>query len=294
MLVDLAGHTTGGRLGILARRPAPVQAHYLGYAATTGAPYIDYFIGDRVTTPHALDDAFTEKLACVPDCFMVGGAAPAPAAVPERAAQGLPAEATVFAAFTNASRITREVFAAWMEILRAVPGSVLWLKQAQPATMENLRTAAAQSGVDAARLVFTSRVPARADHLARLALADLALDTFGWHNGHSTTCELLWAGVPVLTTPGASFAARVGASLVSAAGMPALVAHDVTDYVATASRLGGDRTRLDALRAQLAANRAHAPLFDTRRGVAGLEAVFVEMWRRHCRGDAPQRIEAAP
>jgi protein O-GlcNAc transferase len=289
--VDLAGHTTGGRLGILARRPAPVQAHYLGYAATTGAPCIDYFIADAVATPPELAGAFTERLACVPACFMVGGDVPARGAPPSRASQGLPAEATVYSNFANASRITRAVFGVWMEILGAVPGSVLWLRQSQPAVIDRLRDEAKRCGIDPARLVFAGRVADRGAHVARLALADLSLDTIGWHNGHSTTSELLWAGVPVLTAPGRSFASRVGASLVTAAGLPEMVARDARDYVEIAVRLGRARAACDALRSRLAANRNSAPLFDRRGLVAGLEAVYLEMWRQFRAGGALQAID---
>jgi predicted O-linked N-acetylglucosamine transferase (SPINDLY family) len=292
LLIDLAGHTTGGRLGVLARRPAPVQAHYLGYAATTGAAYIDYFITDAMATPPELAAAFTEQLAYVPGCFMLSGGAPAASeAMPTRASQGLPKNATVFSSFANASRITREVFGLWLDILRAVPGSVLWLRQSDPVVVNNLRAAAQQFDVDPARLVFAAHVPRKAQHMARLALADLSLDTIGWHNGHSTTNELLWAGVPVLTAPGRTFAARVGTSLVSAAGLPELVARDPRDYVEIAIRLGRERTLCDALKRKIAANRNHALFFDGRRIVEGLEAVFLEMWRQQRSGEPPRPID---
>jgi predicted O-linked N-acetylglucosamine transferase (SPINDLY family) len=292
VLIDLAGHTTGGRLGVLARRPAPVQAHYLGYAATTGAAYIDYFISDAIATPPELADAFTEKIAYVPGCFMLSGGAPAAVAeLPTRTSQGLPENATVFSSFANASRITREVFGLWLNILRAVPGSVLWLRQSDPAVVDNLRTAAQLGAIDPARLVFAARVPDKARHMARLALADLSLDTIGWHNGHSTTNELLWAGVPVLTAPGRTFAARVGASLVSAAGLPELVARDQRDYVEIAIRLGRERVLCDALKCKIADNRNHALFFDGRRILAGLEAVLLEMWRQQRNGEPPRPID---
>lgn len=292
VLIDLAGHTTGGRLGVLARRPAAVQAHYLGYAATTGADYIDYFITDAVSTPTECAGAFTERLAYVPDCSMPGGGVPEPVAfAPTRAAQALPDDVTVFSNFTNASRITREVFGLWMEILGAVPDSVLWLKQSHASIMHNLRAEAGRCGIAGARLVFAQRVAGKAEHMARLALSDLSLDTLGWHNGHTTTNDMLCAGVPVLTAPGRTFAARVGASLVRAAGLPELVARDERDYVAIAIKLGRDRAQCAALKRKLVANRQHAPFFDGRRVVAGLEAVYLEMWRQSRSGAPLQRIE---
>ena len=280
VLIDLGGHTTGSRMGVLARRPAPVQAHYLGHAATTGAAYIDYFITDAIATPPECVDAFTEQLATVPGCFMLSGGAPANAGtVPTRASQGLPDAAMVFANFANASRITRKVFGLWMKILQAVPGSVLWLKQSHATTVDNLRAAAQACGIDAARLVFAARVTGNAEHRARLALADLSLDTIGWHHGHSTTNEMLWAGVPVLTHAGRAFASRVGASLLTAAGLAEMIARDERDYIDIAVRLGTDRAQSAALKQKLAANKQHALFFDGRRIVAGLEAVYVEMWR---------------
>lgn len=293
VLIDLSGHTTGGRLGILARRPAPVQAHYLGYAATTGATYIDYFIADAVATPPALAAAFTEQLAYVPDCFMLSGGAPAPVAVmPTRASQGLPENAMVYSNFANASRITRDVFDLWMKILHAVPGSVLWLGQSRDAIVSNLRADAARCGVDTARLVFAGRVAGKSEHLARMALADLSLDTIGWHAGHSTTNDTLWAGVPVLTASGRTFASRVGCSLLSAAGLPELIARDENDYFGIATRLGRDREQCAALKRKLASNKKDALFFDQRRIVAGLEAVYAVMWRQHQAGLPPQQIEA--
>ena len=195
------------------------------------------------------------------------------------------------AAFTTASRITHEVFVLWLEILNAVPDSVLWLKQANALTMQNLRAAAQAGGIAAERLHFAQRVPRKADHLARLALADLALDTIIWHNGHSTTNDLLWAGVPVLTTAGRTFASRVGASLVTAAGLPELVAQDTRDYVNIAIRLGSDRAQCAVLKQRLSANQSKSLFFDARRIVAGLEAVYLEMWRRHTSGTPPHRID---
>lgn len=291
VLIDLAGHTTGGRPGILARRPAPVQAHYLGYPASTGATYLDYFITDAVATPPACEAAFTEQLAFVPECFMFSAGPPPPVEVePTRASQGLPAQAMVYSSFINASRISRDVFALWMEILRAVPDSVLWLKQSHAAIVTNLSAEAARHGVDASRLCFAPRVASRAEHLARIALSDLSLDAIGWHCGHSTTNETLWTGVPVLTAEGDRFASRVGCSLLTAAGLPEMIARDARDYVAIATSLGLERERCAMLKHKLAANRQHAALFDQPRIVNGLEAVYLEMWRQHRTGLKPQRI----
>lgn len=293
VLIDLAGHTTGGRLGIPARRPAPVQAHYLGYAGTTGAVFLDYFISDPIATPVEMANQFTEQLALVPGCFMMSaGVMNGASQPPSRAAQGLPENAMVYSSFTNAARITRDVFAGWMQILQAVPGGVLWLRQSDAQVVQNLRAQAQRCGVDPVRLLFAPRVADKAEHMARLALADLSLDTIGWHSGHSTTNELLCAGVPVLTATGATFASRVGVSLVTAAGLPELVARDAAEYIEFAISLGRDRARCVALKEKLKANRNHALLFDPRRVVAGLESVYAEMWRQHQSGQPPRLIEA--
>lgn len=293
LLIDLGGHTTGSRLGILARRPATVQAHYLGYASTTGAAYIDYFISDPVASPPALADAFTEKLALVPGCFMMSAGVSSDASEPpSRAAQGLPETATVYAGFTNATRITRDVFAGWMQILQAVPDSVLWLRQSDANTVQNLRAEARHCGIEGARLIFAPRVADKAAHFERLSLADLSLDTNGWHCGHSTTNELLCAGVPVLTVAGNTFASRVGASLVTAAGLPELVARDAAEYRDIAIRLGIDRAACIALKEKLLGNRSHALLFDQPRIVAGLESVYTALWQHHQSGRPLQLIQA--
>ena len=294
VLIDLAGHTTGNRLGVLARRPAPLQLHYLGYPGTTGATYIDYFITDHVATPPEFSAEFTEQLAYLPRCFMVSNGVDAKSAGDAaRAEQGLPQQAFVFCSFTNSSRITRDVFAQWMEILRAVPSSVLWLKQSHALTVKNLRTEAQSCGIDPERLIFAQRISGKPAHLARLGLADLALDTIGWYNGHSNTSDMLWAGVPVLTAPGVTFASRVAASLLHAAGLPELVARDAQEYLKIAIQLGRDHVQCSALRRKLAENKRSAPFFDQQRIVTDLEAAYREMWRMHRAGDAPHAIHVA-
>ena len=231
--------------------------------------------------------------ALVPGCFMMSaGVLNDSSERPSRAAQGLPETAMVYAAFTNATRITRDVFSGWMRILQSVPGSVLWLRQSDAQTVQNLRAEAQRCGIDAARLIFAPRVADKAAHLARLALADLSLDTNGWHSGHSTTNELLCAGVPVITLAGNTFASRVGASLVTAAGLPELVAGDAGAYRDIAIRLGRDRASCVALKEKLIANRDHALLFDPQRIVAGLESVYAAIWQHRQSARPPQLIEA--
>jgi protein O-GlcNAc transferase len=286
LLVDLMGHTTGNRLAVLARRPAPVQAHYLGYGGTTGAEWIDYFIGDDVVTPCELEPLFTEELVRVPNCFMMADGTEALSAPPTtRAAHGLPENACVYANFGNASRIDQATFALWMQILEAVPSGVLWLRRVDALAESNLKRAAESHHVDPQRIIFSERVPDKAMHFARLGLADLALDTIGWHNGHSTTADMLWAGVPVLTAPGATFATRVAASLVHAAGATELVVRDAEEYVATAVALGRNRLRALEAKRKLLAARTSAPFFDTAWRIRDLETAYLALLASHSARD---------
>ncbi len=279
VVVDLAGHTLGNRLAMLARRPAPVQVHYLGYPGTIGAPWMDHFVTDHVATPPALRQEFTEHLIHLPNCFMVSDGSDAGAGgPPSREQEGLPRAALVFCNFNRASRITPQIFATWMTVLRAVPSAVLWLQASAIVVVENLRREAGRQGVAPERIVFARRVPSKADHLARLALADLMLDTVGWHNGHTSTSDALWAGVPVLTSPTDCFAGRVGSSLVTAAGLPELAVEDLDQYLGTAIRLGNDATCLAAFRSGLAAQRSTAAFFDTRRTIRDLESAYAAIW----------------
>jgi protein O-GlcNAc transferase len=279
VLVDLMGHTTGNRLAVLARRPAPVQAHYLGYPGTTGASYVDYFISDEIATPTPHEAWFSESIVRVPECFFVSDGADALAAPPSsREQHGLPVGAYVFANFGASARIDRESFDLWMKILERAPRSILWLREPNALAMENLRSAARARGVDPQRLVFAASVPAKGSHLSRLGCADLALDTIGWYNGHSTTADLLWAGVPVLTLPGETFATRVAASLVRAAGLSELVVMTSDAYVDTAVALADDGDRGRALRERLRGARGSAPFFDTPNLVRGLEATYDAMY----------------
>ncbi|HYH41369.1 MAG TPA: tetratricopeptide repeat protein [Burkholderiales bacterium] len=286
VLLDLAGHTTGNRLGILARRCAPVQAHYLGYPGTLGASYVDYFIGDPIASPPELDVQFTERVIRVPDCYQLNDCAAAFAIAPARRAEhDLPDEAFVFCNFASASRIDRRTFGLWMRILHAAPGSLLWLLHPSAATIENMSREATRRGVDPKRLVFGDFREKNA-HLARLACADLALDTLEWCNGHTTTSDVLWAGVPTLTSPGQTFATRVAASLVLNAGLPELVVDSDDAYCTRAIELAHDRAGTAALRHRLRAARGSAPLFDTTGLVRGLEDAYEAMYAARIRPPA--------
>ncbi|MEO8300767.1 MAG: tetratricopeptide repeat protein [Rhizomicrobium sp.] len=273
ILVDLNGHTQGDNFDILSHRPAPVQASWLGYAGTTAAPFIDYVIADRTVAPDA--SAFTEKLAYLPNSFFPLDTSRALGKRPSRAEAGLPQDAFVFCSFNNNWKLSEPVFAIWMRLLAAVPGSVLWLKQAGDKAKANLLKAAQQRGIAPHRVIFAAPAPLDV-HLARHQLADLFLDTLPY-NAHATTCDALWAGLPVLTRRGSAYAGRVAASLLTAAGLPELIAETAEDYESLALALARDPQRLMALREKLAAGRASAALFDTPRLARDMEAAYAAM-----------------
>lgn len=291
--VDLMGVTADCRPGLLAHRPAPVQASYLGFAGTTAAPFIDYIIGDRWVIPQEQQAFYTEKVVYVPDTYQVTDNTRAIAAeIPTRTALGLPETDIVFCCFNVSYKIAPHVFDIWMRLLRTIDGSVLWLLDDNPAAVRNLRDEALRRGVAPERLVFAPRV-ASADHLARHTRADLALDTLPY-NGHTVTSDALWAGVPVVTCLGTAFAGRVAASLLDAAGLPELITRSLSDYEALVLRLATDREALAGIKAKLAANRVTSPLFDTDRFTRHLESAYASMRERTQRGQPPAAFAVEP
>jgi predicted O-linked N-acetylglucosamine transferase (SPINDLY family) len=285
--VDLMGHTQYSRPGILAFRPAPIQASYLGFPGTTGADFIDYVIADPIVLPFDRQPCFAEQIVHLPDCYQVNDTtrriAPRTPAPQEC---GLPGEGFVFCCFNTSWKITPAVFDVWMRLLGVIPESVLWLLRDNAEAEANLRTEAAARGVDPARLVFADRL-APEEHLARHRLADLFLDTLPY-NAHTTASDALWAGLPLLTCRGETFAARVAASLLNAMGLPGLVTTSLEDYEALALKLGTDHALRRRLQASLEANRASCPLFDAELFRRHLEAVYETMWGRWQRGESPR------
>jgi predicted O-linked N-acetylglucosamine transferase (SPINDLY family) len=288
--VDLKGYTHLGRSGILAYRPAPIQVSYLGYPGTLGTGFIDYIVADCHVIPPDQQQHYTERVVSLPDCYQVNDSSReiAPRRL-GRAEWGLPEHGFVYCCFNSSGKLGPEVFDIWMRLLRQVPGSVLWLLADHAATRRNLIREAVQRGVDAERLVFAQRLP-HAEHLARLAQADLFLDTLPY-NAHTTSSDALWAGVPVLTCCGQAFAGRVAMSLLHAVGLPELVTDTLADYETEALRLAGSPARLQSLRERLAQRRTQAPLFDTARFRRHLEAAYTVMWQRHQHGLAPEAFE---
>jgi predicted O-linked N-acetylglucosamine transferase (SPINDLY family) len=285
--IDLTGHTRDTRLGILASRPAPIQVSYLGYPGTTGADFIDYVIADPIVLPFDQQPYYTERIVHLPDTYQVNDCKRAiPSSAPTREACGLPEDAFVFCCFNNNYKITQEIFEVWMRLLAANPGSVLWLYRSNEDVERNLREVLRRGGVDSARLLFAEPLPYRA-HLARHLQADLFLDTLPY-NAHTTASDALWAGLPVVTCMGRTFAARVAASLLHAAGLPELVTHSLADYEALAMRLASDRALLEQYRQRLQANRRTCALFDTARFARNIELAYIQMWEIHQRGEDPQ------
>ena len=277
LLFDLKGYTGGARAGILAWRPAPLQAAYLGYPGSAASPDIDFIVGDRFVTPESSLPAYRERFCRLPHSYQCNDRQRviAPLAGGRRE-HGLPPAAVVYACFNQSYKIDRESFAVWLRILAEAPGSVLWLLAQCDAATAALRQAAAAGGIDPARLIFASFAPPP-QHLARLQLADVVLDTLIC-NGHTTTSDALWAGVPVVTAAGRHFSSRVSASLLHAVGLPELVADSPAQMVALAADLGRHPARRQHLRERLAENRLQAPLFDvarfTRDFERGIEAML--------------------
>ena len=272
--IDLGGHTAQARLQIFSHRFAPVQATWLGYPGTTGAPFIDYLIGDAVVTPFEHQPFFSEQLVHLPNSYFPAEVARTGTA-PSRAEAGLPQDGFVFCCFNNNWKFTRPVFDIWMRLLQGVPGSVLWLKRPAPDARANLEQEASACGIDPARLVYADTV-ALDVHLARYALADLFLDTLPY-NAHATAADALGAGLPVLTCKGEAFCGRVGASLLAAMGLPELVTESLEDYEARALELARDPAQLQGLKDRLAANLPTAALFDSARFARDIEAAFTTM-----------------
>ncbi len=293
ILVDLLGHTRGARLPILAARPAPIQVNFLGYAGTMGADFIDYVIADATTVPMREQPFYAEHIVHLPDCYMPFDATlEAASTAPSRAELGLPQAGFVFCCFNGAHKIAPATFDIWMRLLRSVPGSVLWLVEDNAIARANLRREAEVRGVGADRLVFAPFLPLP-EHLARHRRADLFLDTLPY-NACTTTALALWAGLPVLTCAGETFAGRIAASLLRAAGLGVLVAGTAAEYEALALRLAGDPALLGGLRRALAEARRTAPLFASERYVRNLECAYDTMWRNWQAGRSPAAFAVPP
>lgn len=291
--VDLNGHTADARPEIFARRPAPIQVNYLGFPCTMGTDFIDYIVVDPHIAAMEQQPNFAERLVQLPDSYL---ATDSTRAVPEpsfsRQDVGLPEEGFVFCCFHNSYKITPDVFDRWMRLLSALPDSVIWLRLDDETAIANLRREAKARKVDPDRLVVAGRMDMD-DHMARHRLADLFLDALPY-NAHSSATDALWAGLPVLTCAGNTFAARVGSSLLHAVGLPELITHTLEDYEALALKLARDPDLLSATRNKLAKNRTSHPLFDCARSCRHLEAAYETMFETWKAGTAPAAFSVEP
>lgn len=285
ILVDLTGHTEGDHFEILHNRPCPIQISYLGYPATSGSPGLDYILADPVVAPFDQQAFFSEKIVHLPHCYFPTSYAKL-LPTPPRQQAGLPTEGFVFSSFNNSWKITRPIFEVWMRLLGSVPASVLWLLEASNDFRDGLRSKAKEHGIAEDRLVFAPRL-APDQHLARQPLADLVLDTTPY-NGHMTTSDALWAGVPVVTLAGKSFAGRVAMSQLQAIGMEELVTHSLDAYERLALALASDPARLKTVREKLLANSTRMPLFDNAALAQDVESAFATMFDLYHSGVAPR------
>lgn len=289
LAVDLKGYTEHARPGLFTRGCAPVQVSFLGHLGTLGTDAIDYVITDRVAVPPSSESDFVERIVQLPHCMLPGDPGrPVASTRPTRPEAGLPERRAVFCCFNSSHKIQPAVFDAWMRILRSVDGSVLWLLQAHDETARHLRREADARGVDGTRLVFAPRLP-NPEHLARLQLADLFLDTWPY-NAHTTASDAMWAGLPVLTLPGRTLASRVAASLLHTAGLDDMIAGTADDYVRIAVKSALEPQRIDELKARVAAARRDSVLFDAAGYARSLQRGFELMLERHAAGLSPERI----
>jgi predicted O-linked N-acetylglucosamine transferase (SPINDLY family) len=290
ILVNVNGYFGEHRMRLFAQRAAPIQVNYLGFPGTLGASYIDYIIADRHVIPENHKAFYQEKVVYLPGCYQANDRKKEIAArTRTRAEFGLPENGFVFCCFNNTYKILPEIFDRWMRILSRIEGSVLWLFSENQETIANLRQAAATRTVSPERIVFAGRLPL-AEHLARHRLADLFLDTLPY-NAHTTGSDALWAGLPVLTCSGDTFAGRVGASLLNAVQLPELIVTNLDAYEDAAVSLGQDPAKLAMIKRKLAEHRLTTPLFDTELFAKHIEKAYRAMYDRHKTALEPDHLD---
>ena len=291
--VDLMGLTKDHRLGVFARRAAPIQVNYLGYIGTTGAEYIDYVIADKVALPFEQQPFYTEKIVHLPDCFLgTDDRQEIASRTPSRAEAGLPPNGFVFCSFNNSYKLGRPIFELWMRLLHQVRDSVLWLAESNAEMAVNLRREAQRLGIDEQRIIFAPRLPL-AQHLARQRLAGLFLDTVPYNAG-ATGIDALLSGLPVLTIGGETFVGRMAASMLNAVGLPELVTHDLSEYELLAVKLASEPSVLSAIQLKLRENLQLKPLFNTCRFCRHVEQAYSTMVEILRLGDRPHNFSVRP
>ena len=288
--VDLNGFTKHARVGIFAGVCAPLQVSYLGYPGTMGAPFIDYIIADKTIIPSDRVSDYSEKVVYLPNSYQVNDSKRKISdKIFTKKESGLPETGFVFCCFNNNYKILPSTFDGWMRILKAVEGSVLWLLEDNRTASINLRKEATARGVEGNRLIFAQRIPMD-EHLARHRLADLFIDTLPY-NAHTTASDALWAGLPVLTCMGQSFASRVAASLLTAIKLPELITHTQDEFEARAITLATDVSMLSNVKLKLERNRLTTPLFNTRLFAQHIEAAYETMYERYQADLPPESME---
>jgi predicted O-linked N-acetylglucosamine transferase (SPINDLY family) len=291
--IDLGGHTVDSRTGVFAHRCAPIQVNYLGFPGTLGAPYYDYILADATVIPEDQRQHYVEKVVYLPHCYQPNDSQrKISQRLFSRSEVGLPEHGFVFCCFNNGYKILPTTFDGWMRILQAVEDSVLWLLDHNPVATRNLQREAQARGIDANRLIFAARMPL-ADHLARHRLADLFIDTLPY-NAHTTASDALWAGLPVLTCMGTSFAARVAASLLRTMDLPELITHTQSAFEARAIELAKAPSALGAIKSKVLAHRETSPLFDAQLFTHHIEAAYRTMQSRQQAGYPPEHFSVAP
>ena len=292
--VDLTGPTQNSRVGIFSYRAAPIQINYLGYSGTMGAKYYDYIIADNVVIPKKNQKNYVEKITYLPNCYLPHDRSQAISSrIYTKQECDLPLNGFVFCCFNAAYKINPIIFDSWMRILKATENSVIWLTWYNDFAMSNLRFEAEKRGVNSNRLIFAQRTKLIENHLARHSLADLFLDTIPY-NAHTTTLDALWAGLPVLTCMGESFASRAAASALNAIELPELMTTNQDQYETKAIELAKNPAKLTAIKDKLDRNRLTTALFDTPRFTKHLEAAYTKMYERYQADLPPDHIYIEP
>jgi predicted O-linked N-acetylglucosamine transferase (SPINDLY family) len=289
ILVNLNGFFGKPRQGIFAKKPAPIQVNYLGFPGTIGSAYMDYLIADNVVIPKESRQYYTEKIVHLPHCYQANDSSrKIDGRKFSKKELGLPEEGFVFCCFNNSYKILPQMFDIWMRLLRSVPGSVLWLIEDNPDATCHLQQEAQARGISAARIIFAKRVPL-SEHLGRHQCADLFLDTLPY-NAHTTASDALWAGLPVLTCTGTSFAGRVASSMLTVLDLPELITTSVAQYESLAYELASQPEKLQQIKTKLAKNRLPSPLFNADLMARELESAYLAMYNRFQEGLPPEHI----
>jgi predicted O-linked N-acetylglucosamine transferase (SPINDLY family) len=288
--IDLKGWTLNARPNIFQHRAAPLQIAYLGFPGTSGMQEIDYIVADQTLIPSEHQHYYTERILYMPECYQINARSPTPLIDGEaiRSAYGLPRDAFVFCSFNNSFKITPELFEAWMRILEATPEGVLWLLLDDEHAKQNVRLEASRLGINPTRIFF-AHTTSYAEHLSRLAAADLFLDSW-FYNAHTTASDALWAGLPLVTLCGQTFASRVAASILKAANLSELVTHTPEEYINKAVELARSPANYTSLRSKTETQRTSAPLFDAQRWVRNFEQLLLEAVEHYNRGSTPAAI----